>query len=76
MKEESDRRILGKKREVRYRVFPDGDVFVAHCLDVEVASDGPTEAAAVALEEALELYFEDRRQTPSSNRGQSSKSSR
>ncbi|MDP1613783.1 MAG: type II toxin-antitoxin system HicB family antitoxin [Sulfuritalea sp.] len=37
------------------------DAFVARCLEVEVASDGSTEAAAVAnLREALELYFEDR----------------
>jgi predicted RNase H-like HicB family nuclease len=34
--------------------------FVARCLDVNVASEGGTEAEATAnLREALELYFED-----------------
>lgn len=36
----------------------DGE-YVARCLEVEVASQGPTvEAALEALVEALELYFE------------------
>lgn len=39
--------------------FSEDGIFVARCLDVEVASDGPTEKEAVAsLQEALELYFE------------------
>lgn len=47
-------------RKLNYVVLPDDGVFVARCLDVEVASDGPTEQEAVAnLQEALELYFED-----------------
>lgn len=48
------------ERKLRYVVFPDDGVFVARCLDVEVASDGRTELEAVAnLQQALELYFED-----------------
>ncbi|HZA81916.1 MAG TPA: type II toxin-antitoxin system HicB family antitoxin [Actinomycetes bacterium] len=37
-----------------------GDVYVARCLAVEVASHGDTPEQALAmLREALELYFED-----------------
>ena len=76
LKEESGRRISGKKREVRYNVSAEGEVFVARCLDFEVTSDGPTEAAAVAaLKEALELYFDGSQPSPNSHSGQSSKSS-
>lgn len=36
------------------------DVFVARCLDVEIASQGESVEQALAnLREALELYFED-----------------
>jgi len=46
---------------LHYVVSNEDDAFVAHCLEVDVTSDGNTEAAAVAnLREALELYFEDR----------------
>ena len=45
------------ERKLNYVVSPEDGVFVARCLDVEVASDGPTEKEAVAnLQEALELY--------------------
>ena len=45
---------------LRYVVVQEDNTFVARCLDVEVASDGPTEAAAIeALKEALQLYFSD-----------------
>lgn len=48
------------ERNLNYVVFPEDGVFVARCLDIEVASDGATEQEAVAnLQEALELYFED-----------------
>lgn len=41
-------------------VWKEGDLFVAQCLEVEVASQGGTKKKALAnLEEALELYFED-----------------
>ena len=43
-------------------VTPDGEWYVARCLDVEVASQGRTIDEALAnLREALELYFEDQR---------------
>jgi|GEM_PF-2546583 predicted RNase H-like HicB family nuclease len=52
------------ERKLNYVVFPEDGVFVARCLDVEVASDGPTEQEAVAnLKEALDLYFEDHENT-------------
>jgi predicted RNase H-like HicB family nuclease len=41
-------------------VTRDGAWYVAACLEVEVASQGPTVEAALAnLQEALALYFED-----------------
>ena len=41
-------------------IYPEGDGFVAQCLDVDVASDGATEdEARENLREALELYFEE-----------------
>ncbi len=41
-------------------VIPDGDWYVARCLEVEVASQGRTiDEAPANLREALELYFED-----------------
>ena len=50
----------GMKRELKVVVMLEGDVFVARCLDIEVASDGVTEQEALSnLREALELYFED-----------------
>jgi len=46
---------------LHYVVSNEDDAFVARCLEVDVTSDGNTEAAAVAnLREALELYFDDR----------------
>lgn len=48
------------ERKLSYVAFSEDGVFVARCLDVEVASDGPTEKEAIAnLQEALELYFEE-----------------
>lgn len=38
----------------------DGELYVAQCLEVDVASQGEThETARANLIEALELYFED-----------------
>ena len=52
------------ERKLKYVVVQEEDAFVARCLDVEVVSDGATEAEAVAaLKEALELYFEDHTDT-------------
>ncbi|NMG27960.1 type II toxin-antitoxin system HicB family antitoxin [Aromatoleum evansii] len=47
------------ERKLSYVVFWEEGAFVARCLDIDVASDGPTEQeAVVSLKEALELYFD------------------
>jgi predicted RNase H-like HicB family nuclease len=47
------------QRSLQVVIYRDGDVFVAQCLNVDVASDGGTsEAARENLREALELYFD------------------
>ncbi len=47
------------KREFKASVSREGDRYVAQCLEVDVASQGPTEEQALAsLEEALALHFE------------------
>lgn len=41
-------------------VWQEDDLFVAKCLEVEVASQGKTQRAALKnLEQALDLLFED-----------------
>ena len=41
-------------------VLQEGSIYVAQCLDVDVASQGESVDDALAnLREALELYFED-----------------
>jgi predicted RNase H-like HicB family nuclease len=41
-------------------VTKEGDLHVAQCVEVDVASQGPTIEEAISnLREALELYFED-----------------
>jgi len=41
------------------RIAQEGDLYVAQCVEVDVASQGPTvEAAVAALREALELRFD------------------
>ena len=48
------------ERRLSYVLYQEGDGFVARCLDVNVASEGDSEAEAIDnLREALELYFED-----------------
>lgn len=51
---------------MKYVLTAEDGAFVARCLDPDIASDGDTEAKALAnLHEALELYFEDnRRRSP------------
>ena len=45
-------------------VTQEEDLFVAQCLEVDVASQGATEEEALAnLREALALYFEEPRDT-------------
>lgn len=47
------------KQAFTARVFQEVNWFVAQCLEVDVASQGETEAEAlINLQEALELHFE------------------
>jgi len=47
------------KRPFAASVWREGDVYVAQCLEIYVASQGETEDEALAqLRDALELYFE------------------
>jgi len=51
-------------REFSASVTRVGSVFVAQCLDVDVASQGASEDEALPnLQEAIELYFESPRAT-------------
>lgn len=48
-----------KPIKIKYEVYPEDDLFVARCLNIDVASDGATEEEALDnLREAIELYFE------------------
>jgi predicted RNase H-like HicB family nuclease len=48
--------------KLKYTVQKEEDMFVAICLENNVASQGYTEQEATRnLKEALELYFEDER---------------
>lgn len=45
-------------RQFRASVWKEGDLYVAQCLDVDIASQGENEAAALeSLKEAVELHF-------------------
>ena len=47
------------KQRFSASVWGEGEWYVAQCLEVDVASQGETEDAAIAnLREALELYLE------------------
>lgn len=47
------------KKTFTVSVWQEDNWFVAQCLDVDIASQGETEAEALAnLSEALELHFE------------------
>jgi hypothetical protein len=47
------------KRKLTSSVWPEGEWFVAQCLEVDVASQGETPEMALSnLKEALELHFE------------------
>ena len=52
------------KKEFKASVWPENGWFVAQCLDVDVASQGRSEQAALEnLKEALALHFEPPRAT-------------
>lgn len=47
------------KQTLTASIWQEGDWFVAQCVEVDVASQGETEEAALEnLREALELHFE------------------
>ncbi len=47
------------KRQFAASVWREGDVYVAQCLEIDIASQGDSEDEALAqLRDALELYFE------------------
>jgi predicted RNase H-like HicB family nuclease len=49
-----------RKIDLKHAVWKEGKFFVAQCLNVDVSSFGKTKKEALsALNEALELYFED-----------------
>lgn len=51
-----------KNAEIQAVVWKEGRQYVSQCLNVDVASYGSTEKAALDnLREALELYFEGKR---------------
>ena len=44
--------------QFRASVWKEGDLYVAQCLDVDIASQGESEADALnSLKEAVELHF-------------------
>ena len=48
------------KADFTVSIWQEEDLFIAQCLDVDVASQGRTEEKALAnLREALELHFEE-----------------
>jgi len=48
------------KRTFNASISVEGDWFVAQCLEIDIASQGQTEAEALQnLSEALELHFEE-----------------
>jgi predicted RNase H-like HicB family nuclease len=52
------------KRQFTASVWQEGEWFVAQCLQVDVASQGDSEATALEnLKEAVELHFEEPRAT-------------
>jgi predicted RNase H-like HicB family nuclease len=52
------------KRPFAATVWREGDWYVSQCLEVDVASQGETEAEALEnLKEALELHYESPRAT-------------
>jgi hypothetical protein len=54
----SDQGQNGFVKMFRASVLPEGDLYVAQCLDVDVAGQGDTEDEALeALKEALQLHF-------------------
>lgn len=50
-----------KKLNLKYAVWKENKYYVAQCLNVEISSFGKTRKEALSnLQEAVELYFEDK----------------
>ncbi|PIQ77162.1 HicB family protein [Candidatus Peregrinibacteria bacterium CG11_big_fil_rev_8_21_14_0_20_46_8] len=50
------------KTKLKHAVWKEGKFFVAQCLNVDVSSFGKTKKEAINnLNEALDLYFEDKK---------------
>lgn len=48
------------KRTLNFEMKSENGVFVARCIELDIASDGDTAAEAEAnLREALDIYFSD-----------------
>lgn len=55
---------MNNSYQLQNLVWKEGKFYVAQCLNVEVSSFGKTKKEALNnLNEALELYFEDRKPT-------------
>lgn len=51
--------IESTRYKIKYEVYPEDGMFIARCLELDIVSDGATDAEAVSnLREAIELYFE------------------
>jgi predicted RNase H-like HicB family nuclease len=51
-------------KNIKYIVYKEGKYFVSQCLNIDISSFGDTMDEAVKnLKEALELYFEDKKNT-------------
>ena len=50
-----------RKIDLKSVVWREGNYYISQCLDVDVSSFGKTKKEALAmLQDALELYFEDK----------------
>jgi len=59
--------VKGGKMRLTAALTLEDELYVAQCLEVDVASQGETVERALAnLQEALELYFEDGEAVPTS----------
>ncbi len=51
-------------KKFKYIIYKEGEYFVSQCLNIDISSFGKTVDEAVKnLKEALELYFDDKKNT-------------
>jgi predicted RNase H-like HicB family nuclease len=56
-------------REFQASIWQEGELYVAQCLDIDIASQGTTAAEALSnLRDALELFFETASTSEAENR--------